>query len=543
MPLIAIGNWPIWHRIRGLQAVAVSRYVFLAMVTIATALLAAAHNVFQIIYQFTQQHQSWIMGEIFTFTLVMIIGLTIALAMRSRDLAGEIEQRKYAEQRAEALARRDSLTGLSNGRHFRDQLDEVLLRSEMLDAKVGLLTVDLDRFKPVNDTYGHAIGDQVLKAIADRLSETVADDGLVARLGGDEFAVAVVCPPGEESFSPLARQINNAIATPITLGPGRIDLTASIGIAEFPRDAATADELSVKSDLAMYKAKTGGRNSFAHYEVGLNRDRMKAASLETNLRRAVRIGELSANYQPIVRLADRSLAGFEVLARWDHPAFGRISPEVFVPLAEQAGYIDDLTQTILNQACREASKWKLPAFISFNASAVHMQNSWLLQRLQALTDATGFPLSRLEVEVTESALVADFDKAMETIVALKEMGAKVVLDDFGTGYASLRYLSELPFDKIKIDRRFIANRHSNRKNELIVASMVPLVQKLGLTVVAEGIETESDAAWLTELGCEFGQGFLFAAAMSAHEARSFMFDEQAMSKADPEPVSALPMTA
>ena len=543
MPPTRFANWPIWRQWAGLRAVVVSRYVYIAMVTLATALLAASQNVFHTVYQFAQANQAWIMAEIFTFSVVMMIGLTIALMLRSRDLAGEIEQHKVAEQRADALARCDGLTGLANRRHFCEQLNDILASSHTPGARIGLLTVDLDRFKPVNDTYGHAIGDQVLKAVADRLCAAAGDNLLIARLGGDEFAIAVIDDRDSNDLAMLAREINTAIATPIPLGPGRIDLTASIGIAEFPKDAGSIDELSVKSDVAMYKAKSSGRNGFACYEAGLNRERLKAASLETNLRRAVREGDLRAHYQPIVRLADRSLAGFEVLARWDHPEFGHISPEIFVPLAERAGFIDELTQGILDQACSEARQWQLPVYVAFNASAVHMQKSWLPQHLQSIADATGFPLSCLEVEVTESALVADFDKAKSTITAIKELGARVVLDDFGTGYASLRYLSELPFDKVKIDRRFIANRQINRKNELIVASIVSLARQLGLSVVAEGIENEGDAAWLRALDCDFGQGYLFGAAMSAGDASKFMIDDAPHNPVAPEASQVVPISA
>lgn len=522
MALAKLKSMPVSALMGRLKAGLLSRNVFIAAMALAIWLIATSNDVFWSVIEFVRANKVGFFDDVLTFFTVAVVSLTIAVLLRSRDLAGEIKQRKLAEDEANALARRDALTGLPNRRSFEEELGGLIAMARQGRGCLALFIVDLDRFKPVNDTNGHLVGDEVLQVVATRIRRCVGTEDTVARLGGDEFAIVRPFSGDQEQLADVARRVNEALAEPMIVDATEVDVTASVGIAVYPDDATTAAQLAQKADLAMYKAKGGGRNRYAFYEAGLSRRRLENATLETNLRRAIREKEIAPHYQPLFLLADRSLAGFEVLARWEHPEIGRVAPDVFIPLAERAGVINDLTWCIVRQACEDAAGWPEPVFVAFNISVIHMQDKSLPQRLQAIAEEAGFALSRLEVEITESALVADFNAAKETIATLKALGIHVVLDDFGTGYSSLRYLSELPFDKVKIDRRFIAKRRSNPKNERIVASIIGLARSLGLSVVAEGVESEEDAAWLQELGCQQAQGYLFSPAMSADQADTYI---------------------
>jgi diguanylate cyclase (GGDEF)-like protein/PAS domain S-box-containing protein len=423
-------------------------------------------------------------------------------------------------RRAEALIRHhaehDALTGLANRRRFYEHLEERLAQSDRGSARCAVLLIDLDRFKPVNDAFGHTAGDAVLCEIASRLQAVVRKGDIVARLGGDEFAI---CTDGrgaiEQAASRLATRIIAAAKKPIMVGEIAIEVGASVGIAQCPADGQSAEALLHAADVAMYRGKREGRGTFRFFEHRMDAEIREQAALEADLRRAVAGGEIVPYYQPLMSLSDNRLLGFEVLARWNHPERGFIPPDQFIPLAEKLGLISELTFHLLRIAGRDAKNWPPSLTLSLNISPVQLNDSMLPLQLLAVVNEVGFPPGRLEIEITENALVSDLESAKAILTSFQNLGMKVALDDFGTGYSSLHHLRELRFDKIKIDRSFVQSMRSNPESMKIVNAILGLAKSLDLPTTAEGIESADVLEDVVEGGAEFGQGYYFGRAVPA----------------------------
>lgn len=437
-----------------------------------------------------------------------------------------------AQQLATSLARHDALTGLPNRRLFAAELASALAKVRDGEDAFAVMLVDLDRFKPVNDLQGHAAGDLVLCEVAGRLQELVGKTGTVARFGGDEFAVITpMRSPGllvEESMR-LAGRIVMAMREPMTSAGGRIEIGASVGIAICPSDGVEAEGLIRAADLAMYRAKQDGRGKSHFFEQSMDQDLRDKAAFEAEFRIALASGQIRPFYQPLVDIDSSRICGFEVLARWYHPDRGFISPDAFIPMAEQLGLIGELTRRVLRQACQESRGWG-EIKLALNITPAQFQDAALPATLLSIMVAEGFPPHRLEVEVTESALVGDLNAAKATLHALQQIGVQVALDDFGTGYSSLYHLREMKFDKIKIDRSFVLSMGDNPESEKIVNAVLGLAKSLGMPTVAEGVETSDIMQRLAERGCDYGQGYLFSRAVPAASAEDMIFESQ--SKAD-----------
>ncbi|HYD86051.1 MAG TPA: EAL domain-containing protein [Vitreimonas sp.] len=428
----------------------------------------------------------------------LFMGVLMALADR-RITATELA----SAQRAAAMALHDALTGLPNRRNLRETLERFLANSRPCFAVVA---VDLDRFKPVNDLYGHAVGDEVLVKAARHLAEAAAPDGFAARLGGDEFVLVLPF----ESEDGLIHQLSSLIAQfahPLRLGKNEVRVGATFGVAIAPADGDDADTLLRRADVALYRAKGEGRGRFSFFEHGMDARVMERAALERDLRVAIAEDEIIPYYQPLVQLASGSIGGYEVLVRWPHTERGLIQPDCFIPIAVETGLINEMTFNVLRRACRETLNWPGAPRISLNIAPVQLHDRALPQKLLQVLSECGFPPARLEIELTEDALVADLDAARTLLASLKNMDVRISLDDFGTGYSSLRHLRELPFDSLKIDRSFIRNMSDDEEALAIVKTIVQMAKSLGLGVTAEGIETERQAAELEALGCERGQGY------------------------------------
>lgn len=431
---------------------------------------------------------------------------------RTQDLVAEISEREAAEARAQTLARHDPLTGLANRRHFLEELERRLaLIGEEADA-FALLFVDLDRFKPINDVHGHAIGDQLLQVIATRLQNCIRDDSFAARLGGDEFAVLLEGPGGREGVGVAARRILNELSAPILVNGLKLTVGASIGISMCPTDGRSGAELVQRGDAAMLRAKED-RGAFKFFDSTIDEELKWKAALETELRAAIPNGDIVPFFQPVVRLDTGELAGFEVLARWPHKERGMISPAQFIPVAEEAGLVDAMFWTLLAQACRKALDAPGDFMLAVNISPSQVRDQWFPEKVLRTLRETGFPAQRLEIEVTESAMIGDVQRAKTALMSLKNQGVKIALDDFGTGYSSLFLLRELPIDKLKIDRSFVSTLTADRENATIVGALVGLGKALGLTVTAEGVEDQDTADALAAMNCEFVQGYLYGAAI------------------------------
>ena len=414
-----------------------------------------------------------------------------------------------AEVRVQRLAASDLLTGLDNRAALHDAMQGRLSRAVTNSSTVAALMVDLDRFKPVNDRNGHMVGDLVLKEVARRLGRCLRQTDLRARYGGDEFVIVIDEGEGYRTARAAAERIIETLSEPMVFGDLTISIGASVGIARFPQDAGSDDELIRKADSALYRAKKAGPNGICAYDAKLDEALSERATLEVALREGIATGQLVPYYQPIVNLAKRNVVSLELLCRWRHPERGLLTPDKFIELAEDSGLIGPLTLSLLNQACRDMLRFPPHWRLSFNVAPQQIQDENLVPQLMAVLQENRVPAHRLDVELTETALVNDTARAREVILALKRAGMTVTLDDFGTGYSSLSYLAEMTFDKIKIDRSFVRTLRERPESTKIVDAILGLSRSLGVDTVAEGVETEEQARLLQELGCKNGQGYLF----------------------------------
>jgi diguanylate cyclase (GGDEF)-like protein/PAS domain S-box-containing protein len=436
------------------------------------------------------------------------------------------EATEAAHQLALSLARHDALTGLPNRRVFAEALSAELRHISENDAACAILSVDLDRFKPVNDIHGHAAGDTVLCEVASRLRDAVRESDTVARFGGDEFGVilgsGISASNVRGAAAHLAQRIIENLQRPMGVSEKQIEVGASVGIALCPVDGVDAEVLLRAADMAMYRAKEGGRGRFCFFEHSMETDLLDRAALEEDVRQAVANNDIRPYYQPLVKLAENSLVGFEILARWHHPSRGEVPPDTFIPVAERLGLIGQLTYSLLRRACLDARPWPHEITIALNVSPRHFLDPLLPVKFLAILSETNFPPSRLEVEVTESALVDDLPAAQAVLRALRDVGIKISLDDFGTGYSSLYHLRELRFDKIKIDRSFVTSMVTDVDRAKIVHSVLALAKSLGMPSIAEGVEHLETMKELIQGGAEYGQGFYFGKAVPADGANAII---------------------
>ena len=439
------------------------------------------------------------------------------------------EAHKLAEEahlREQALARHDPLTGLSNRRVLAEELEKALARTSRLSTSFAILLVDLDRFKPINDIHGHSAGDLVLIEIANRLKHIVRKNDTLSRIGGDEFAI--ICDlessaPGDSKDVILfAERVIDAVRAPVSISGIEVDVDASIGIAFGPTDGNDSEAILRAADIAMYRAKRAGRGTFRFYEESMDKELRARAALEADVRQALATGEIAPHYQPLFELQTGALVGFEVLARWTHFERGNIPPSDFIPVIEHLGLAAELTWSILRRACLDAKSWPGELQISVNVSPTQLRDLTFPARLLGVLHDVEFSPRRLEIEITETALMSDLDIVKTVLVSLQNLGVKVALDDFGTGYSSLYHLRELKLDKIKIDRSFVKSIRDNPESNKIVTAILGLAKSLSLPTTAEGIEDSETVTRMLALGCDIGQGYFFGKAMPAEDATAFI---------------------
>ena len=448
----------------------------------------------------------WISGATFGLALIAFVALRI-LPLRLLQKATE---------RATHLATHDALTGLPNRTQFRQSLSRTKARTRQLGGRLAVLMVDLDRFKPVNDVHGHAVGDLLLQQVAERLRHAVRESDSVARLGGDEFAIVARIEDEEvDGVDRLAQRIVSALGQPYKLGGTAVTISCSVGVASGAANSTDPALLADRADAALYYAKAEGRRCFRLFEDGMDARMTERSAMEPDLRHAIMSDDLVPYYQPLIDLRSGVLLGFEMLARWTHLQRGPISPDLFVPIAEEAGMIVAMTETLLRQACRDAAKWPDHLTIAVNVSPVQLRDEGLPAMIAKALAESGLPARRLEIELTESALITDYALAREILMQLKATGVRLVLDDFGTGYSSLRHLQTLPFDKFKVDAVLIRSMAESAQSPKVVAAIAGFGHSLGLPVVAEGIEDAATAATLTSMGYDIGQGWYFGLPIAA----------------------------
>jgi diguanylate cyclase (GGDEF)-like protein/PAS domain S-box-containing protein len=437
----------------------------------------------------------------------------------------DVSSRIQAEERLQYMATRDALTGLPNRLLLYDRLKQAIASGKRHGRRVGVLFIDLDRFKNVNDTLGHRIGDELLKHVTSALQGAMRGSDLLARLGGDEFMVIVEDFDDPAVLGRIAQKLQDAIGRPFRIEDHEIHVTSSIGISVYPDDSVDPEALLMHADVAMYHAKELGRNTYQYLDAELAERRLRQHALETALRAALKEGQLRLHYQPIVRIDDGAVIGAEALLRWNDPEHGNVSPQVFIPLAEESGLIHPLGDWVLRAAAEQCVAWHaagLSIMVSVNLSARQLSRDGLAQRVSAIVREAGCDPAWIELEVTETGLLHDLEGTRKTLDRLRAEGFTVAIDDFGTGYSSLAHLKRFPIDTLKIDVSFIADIETDAGDAAITEAIIGLARGLGLRVVAEGVGTRGQLEFLTRRGCDYVQGFLLSEPLSAEHLERFV---------------------
>jgi diguanylate cyclase len=435
-----------------------------------------------------------------------------------RRLAAENQAVRESQSRVEFLATRDSLTGLHNRTAARDHFDLAAAQAGRQGGKVALLYLDLDHFKTVNDSLGHPAGDELLRRVADRLAAVARSGDTVSRLGGDEYLMLLGEVGDGESVADIAVRVLAATSAPLALTGIDVHVSASLGIALFPDDGGDFDSLLKKADIAMYRAKDAGRNTFRFFDAQMNSGVLEHLQLVAGLRSAIARGEFQLHYQPQIDLASGRIVGAEALIRWRHPERGMISPAQFIPVAEQSGQIVEIGAWVLTEACSQAAAWQRTEglaglVVSVNLSPVQAHRGDLERAVTSALETSGLPPRLLELELTESLLIEESEQLNATLGRLRHMGIAFAIDDFGTGYSNLAYLKRFEVARLKIDQSFVRRMTVNQNDEAIVRAILQMAAALNLGVIAEGVEDETTLARLLDLGCEQGQGFHWSPAL------------------------------
>jgi diguanylate cyclase (GGDEF)-like protein len=431
----------------------------------------------------------------------------------------DVTDRRDAEAAIYRMAHFDAVTGLANRSSFEERLNAVIEESRASGERAAMLFLDLDDFKQVNDTLGHGRGDRLLTLVAERLIAVTKRSDIVARWGGDEFVILQRHARKEAETAALANLIIEKIGQPFDIDGYQVVVGVSVGVASTPRDANTAEELLRNADMALYAAKADGRGRWRPYQAGMDSLAQARRMLELDLRKAVATNALDIHYQPLVAVADHSIVGFEALARWRHPTRGWVSPAEFIPVAEDLGLIVDLGRSVLNRACVACASWPGNVSVSVNLSALQIHHGGVVEMVKAAIADAGLAPDRLEIEVTESALIRDPEACREVFASLKAMGVRLSLDDFGAGYSNLSYLHELPFDKVKLDRSFARDLGTQKRSAVLIDGVARIGAMLGIVVLVEGVETDDQLRFIEALGSVSQvQGYLFSKAVPEDEA-------------------------
>jgi len=473
-----------------------------------------------------------------TNALLLNIALLVFGWRRYNDLHNEVTERRRAEARARELAELDPLTGCLNRRSGGPAIDALIASARLRGLEVAVLMVDIDNFKQINDLNGHQAGDRVLREVARRLRSQLPDDGIVARIGGDEFVCALTHEPGRnDRLDELADRLIEGMLVAIEEEDLRVDATLSIGIAGTSEDddAPGSEALIHRADIAMYQAKKRGRSRYYWFEPQMESELRFRAELEAGIRRGIPAGEFVPYYEQQIDLESGELLGFEMLARWNSPQFGLVSPEIFIPIAEEIDAIGALSESLVGQALRDAAEWDPKLTLSVNISPVQLRDPWFAQKLLKLLHDGGFPPSRLEVEITESCLRENIGAVRTMVTSLKNQGIRISLDDFGTGYASLTQLRTLPIDRLKIDRSFVAELAEEGISNELVEAIISLGRGLSLPVTAEGVETAAILHALQGMGELKGQGYFYGHPEDAATTRVRLAGKHLLSDSVPAP--------
>ncbi len=493
-------------------------------------ILSVNLDVVGVLYGWTKEFRHLQMSKLLGTIIVACIGLTLYILTRYHSHIRELRSRLQTEERARRVAMHDQLTGLPNRRHLKGVLNWLL--SENDGAKrLAVVMLNLDKFAEFNDAHGRAVGDEMLMNVGKVLNLRAGVDGFVARLETDEFVV-LLPNQGEEELMDWLSATLTAIEAPLETGDMTVTVSATAGAAVGLVDGRDAETLLHRSSLALSRAKDSNRGWFAFFKTGMDELVRQRALFESDLWAAVREDQIAPHFQPLVSLKDGRVRGYEILARWTHATRGPIPPDQFIPAAEASGAICDLTFNLLRKACKETAGLDGALHLSLNVSPVQLEEPEFAQKLLKVLADAGFDPSRLEIELTEAALVTDLAAARQVVEALQKKGVRVALDNFGTGHASLTQLRQLPFDMLKIDRSFVRAMSADKEAAIMVRTIISMAKSLSLAVVAEGVETAEQARTLAGLGCDMAQGYYFGRAAAVAEARRRAAAAKAVAAAD-----------
>lgn len=434
------------------------------------------------------------------------------VATANNRMQKEVEERQSAEQRILQLANYDELTGLPNRAILNQTITQALAKAKRYKKQLAVMFIDLDRFKLINDTMGHGAGDHVLKTVSERFKNCLRDSDTIARLGGDEFVVLVEELADPKYVAGVAQKLVSAAQQPFVIQGQECHVTASIGISTFPGDGKDASNLLKNADIAMYRAKEQGKNNFQYYSEQMNMHSLQRLALESSLRHALERNEFRLHYQPIIDTVSQRIVGVEALVRWQHPDMGMVGPLQFIPIAEETGLIADIGRWVLETACRQGVVWRELGHIlniSVNLSPRQLNEPDLITEFQSAFIKTDFPASQLTLEITEGLMLSNPDETVVVLQELKDLGIRIAIDDFGTGYSSLAYLRRFPIDTLKIDRSFLQDIPGDADSAALTAAVIALGHSLHLNVVAEGVETDEQRAFLLDHKCQHLQGYWF----------------------------------
>jgi diguanylate cyclase (GGDEF)-like protein len=491
---------------------------FLALVVLAVGYFAYTYDIF-VAPGATPVPDTIDLEEMFLLGIILTVGLLLFAARQLHMQRTETQRRVEVEHQIRTLSLQDPLTGLANRRAFNDALKATVAAPPRAEGAHALLVLDLSGIKQINDVYGQGAGDEALAIAAQRIVAATRAGDVVARLGGDEFAILARHLAGPEAATGIARRVMEGIGAPIAIGGVQHQLRTGIGICLFPFKDNAAGEIVRRADVAMLTAKADRKSAMHFFAQDMDRHVREREMLERELRAAIADGDIRPYFQPLVDLKTKQVRGFEALARWSHAELGQISPSRFIPIAEDTGLISTLTDQLLRDAAKTAMTWPGEVSLSFNISPVELKERTLCSRVRAILNESRLPPRRLEIEITESALVQDLETVQAVLGELRDIGVRIALDDFGTGYSNLYHLRNFKVDTIKIDRSFVQTMGIERESAAIVSALLGLGKGLGLTVIAEGVETLDQEAALAQQGCQEAQGFLFGEAVSAERSR------------------------
>ncbi len=493
-------------------------FIVIGVLSVLVTLIAIRLDGMEALMAFAAQYEDYEIDEIFTLLIVMSAAFGVFSWRRVMDLRDQIARRNKAEAKMRHLAMHDPLTGLPNRAMFARRLEREFARSDRDETRVAVLALDLDHFKQINDFYGHQVGDAVLVAAGQRIKETVRKMDTVARLSGDEFAVIQPQISRPDEPAALAARIVRALAEPFEVEGHNLVIGVSAGITMSCEERRTAEGLLRAADVAMYRSKSDGRATYTFFEPDMDAQLRERRDLEKALREALDNDQLEVHYQPLFTVQAQRLKGFEALIRWTHPTRGNIPPGDFIPIAEDIGLIPQIGEWVLAKACQAAATWPEELRVAVNVSPVQFKDLDLAERFKAIVVQSGLAPDRLEIEITESVIMANTEVVLKILNELKDIGIRIAMDDFGTGYSSLSYLKKFPFDKIKIDRSFVSDLDSNAEDAAIVRAVIAMGQSLGMVTLAEGVESSAQLSQLDAEGCQEAQGFLLGQPMPEADA-------------------------